>query len=161
MTNVAISSPTPSLHALLFLPRRWWLGTSILTLLPNASLLFSSLHPQSTSPSQLGHPTSFHVASPLKVPGSPLHFLLLLSHLYSCSLSLVSSPLQVTVLEVFENDNYFQLVMEKLGSGMDLFEFIDRNPRLDEFLAAHIFRQVCVCLLSSMPHCFFSLPPPF
>ncbi|XP_050711977.1 uncharacterized protein LOC126996027 isoform X3 [Eriocheir sinensis] len=55
-------------------------------------------------------------------------------------------PNIVNVLDVFENDDYFQLVMEKLGSGMDLFEFIDRNPRLDEFLAAHIFRQIVAAL---------------
>ncbi|XP_063877898.1 uncharacterized protein LOC135109926 isoform X3 [Scylla paramamosain] len=55
-------------------------------------------------------------------------------------------PNIVTVLDVFENDKYFQLVMEKLGSGMDLFEFIDRNPKLDEFLAAHIFRQIVAAL---------------
>lgn len=34
------------------------------------------------------------------------------------------------------------MVMEKHGSGMDLFEFIDREPRLDEPLASYIFRQV-------------------
>lgn len=49
---------------------------------------------------------------------------------------------QVSVHEMFESDDYFQLVMEKWGAGMDLFEFIDRNPALDEPLAAHIFRQV-------------------
>lgn len=46
------------------------------------------------------------------------------------------------MLEAFENDEYFQVVMEKHGSGMDLFEFIDRNPNLDERLASYIFRQV-------------------
>ena len=34
------------------------------------------------------------------------------------------------------------MVMEKHGSGMDLFEFIDRCPNLDEALASYIFRQV-------------------
>lgn len=48
------------------------------------------------------------------------------------------------VLEVFENGSYFQLVMEKHGDGLDLFEFIDMQPRLDEPLASYIFRQVCV-----------------
>lgn len=47
------------------------------------------------------------------------------------------------VLEVFENRSYFQLVMEKHGDGLDLFEFIDMQPRLDEPLASYIFRQVC------------------
>ena len=34
------------------------------------------------------------------------------------------------------------MVMEKHGSGMDLFEFIDRCPNVDEPLASFIFRQV-------------------
>nr|XP_019954514.1 PREDICTED: PAS domain-containing serine/threonine-protein kinase [Paralichthys olivaceus] len=48
----------------------------------------------------------------------------------------------VKVLEVFENGNYFQMVMEKHGDGLDLFEFIDMQPRLDEPLASYIFRQL-------------------
>lgn len=48
----------------------------------------------------------------------------------------------VKVLEIFENGRYFQLVMEKHGDGLDLFEFIDRQPRLDEPLASYIFRQL-------------------
>lgn len=32
--------------------------------------------------------------------------------------------------------------MEKHGSGLDLFAFIDRHPKLDEPLASYIFRQV-------------------
>ncbi|XP_059201242.1 PAS domain-containing serine/threonine-protein kinase [Centropristis striata] len=48
----------------------------------------------------------------------------------------------VKVLEVFENGSYFQLVMEKHGDGLDLFEFIDMQPRLDEPLASYIFRQL-------------------
>lgn len=46
------------------------------------------------------------------------------------------------VLEVFENQGFFQMVMEKHGDGLDLFEFIDMQPRLDEPLASYIFRQV-------------------
>ena len=46
-------------------------------------------------------------------------------------------------MDVFENQNFVQLVMEKFGSGMDLFEFIERDPVLDDPLAAHIFAQVC------------------
>lgn len=46
------------------------------------------------------------------------------------------------VLAVYQNEKYFQMVMEKHGDGMDLFEFIDREPRMDEFLASYIFRQV-------------------
>lgn len=48
------------------------------------------------------------------------------------------------VLEVFENGSYFQMVMEKHGEGLDLFEFIDMHPSLDEPLASYIFRQVCI-----------------
>ncbi|XP_053739560.1 PAS domain-containing serine/threonine-protein kinase isoform X2 [Synchiropus splendidus] len=48
----------------------------------------------------------------------------------------------VKVLEVFENGSYFQIVMEKHGDGLDLFEFIDMQPRLDEPLASYIFRQL-------------------
>ncbi|XP_056149879.1 PAS domain-containing serine/threonine-protein kinase [Lampris incognitus] len=48
----------------------------------------------------------------------------------------------VKVLEVFENESYFQMVMEKHGEGLDLFEFIDKQPRLDEPLASYIFRQL-------------------
>lgn len=51
-----------------------------------------------------------------------------------------SSILQL--LDVFENDMYYQLVMEKLGCGMDLFEFIEQEPKLDEPLISYIFRQV-------------------
>ena len=43
---------------------------------------------------------------------------------------------------MFENAEFIQMVMEKHGSGMDLFEFIDRSPRMDEPLASYIFRQV-------------------
>lgn len=49
-------------------------------------------------------------------------------------LSTLKHPNIVTVLDVFENDKFFQLVMEKHGSGMDLFEFIDRRPLMDEQL---------------------------
>uniref|UniRef100_A0A7E4VF30 Protein kinase domain-containing protein n=1 Tax=Panagrellus redivivus TaxID=6233 RepID=A0A7E4VF30_PANRE len=48
----------------------------------------------------------------------------------------------VRVLDVFENDTHCQLVMEKLGCGMDLFEFIDNQPKLDEALTSYIFRQI-------------------
>ncbi|KAF7222677.1 PAS domain-containing serine/threonine-protein kinase isoform X1 [Nothobranchius furzeri] len=48
----------------------------------------------------------------------------------------------VKVLEVFENGSYFQMVMEKHGDGLDLFEFIDMQPRLDEPLTSYIFRQI-------------------
>lgn len=46
------------------------------------------------------------------------------------------------MIDVFQNDTHFQVVMEKHGFGMDLFEFIDRHPLMDEKLASYIFRQV-------------------
>ena len=57
-------------------------------------------------------------------------------------LSTLDHPNIVKVLDVHENQGYFQLVMEKHGSGMDLFEFLARRPALDEPLASYIFRQV-------------------
>ena len=48
------------------------------------------------------------------------------------------------MLEAFENEEFFQLVMEKHGSGMDLFEFIDRQPATDEPLCSYLFRQVLI-----------------
>lgn len=57
-------------------------------------------------------------------------------------LTTVKHPNIVTVYDVFENDRFFQLVMEKHGSGMDLFEFIDRRPMIDEKLGCYIFRQI-------------------
>jgi PAS domain-containing serine/threonine kinase len=57
-------------------------------------------------------------------------------------LSRVKHPNIVSVLDVYENDKFFQLIMEKHGSGMDLFEFIDRRPLMDEKLGCYIFRQI-------------------
>ncbi|KAB7505125.1 PAS domain-containing serine/threonine-protein kinase [Armadillidium nasatum] len=51
-------------------------------------------------------------------------------------------PNIVKALDYYENDLYYQLVMEKWGSGMDLFDFIDRRPSLDDNLASYIFRQI-------------------
>jgi len=34
------------------------------------------------------------------------------------------------------------MVMEKHGDGLDLFEFIEKNPRLNEPLMSYMFRQV-------------------
>lgn len=62
-------------------------------------------------------------------------------------LTTLSHPNIVHVLDVFENAGYFQMVMERHGAGMDLFEFIDRSPRLDEPLASYIFRQVVSALV--------------
>ncbi|XP_072474897.1 PAS domain-containing serine/threonine-protein kinase isoform X2 [Notamacropus eugenii] len=57
-------------------------------------------------------------------------------------LSRMEHPNIIKVIDVFENEGFFQLVMEKHGSGMDLFTFIDSHPSLDEPLASYIFRQV-------------------
>ncbi|EDW72070.2 uncharacterized protein Dwil_GK10638 [Drosophila willistoni] len=48
----------------------------------------------------------------------------------------------VAVLDVFENELFYQLVMEKHGSGMDLWTFIERRPLMDEKLGSYIFRQI-------------------
>lgn len=61
-------------------------------------------------------------------------------------LTTVKHPNIVQVLDVFENDKFFQLVMEKHGSGMDLFEFIDRLPMMDEKLGCYIFRQIAAAV---------------
>ncbi|KAG8508292.1 PAS domain-containing serine/threonine-protein kinase [Galemys pyrenaicus] len=57
----------------------------------------------------------------------------------------------IKLLDVFENQSFFQLVMEKHGSGLDLFAFIERHPQLDEPLASHIFRQGRSRVLASVP----------
>jgi tRNA A-37 threonylcarbamoyl transferase component Bud32 len=52
-------------------------------------------------------------------------------------------PNIIKVLEVFQDNDHVQMVMEKHGVGMDLFEFIDRQRRIvDEGLASYIFRQI-------------------
>ncbi|XP_042895540.1 PAS domain-containing serine/threonine-protein kinase isoform X3 [Parasteatoda tepidariorum] len=57
-------------------------------------------------------------------------------------LTTIEHPNIVKVVDVFENDQCFHMIMEKHGSGMDLFEFIERNPKMDEALASYIFRQM-------------------
>ncbi|XP_055533278.1 serine/threonine-protein kinase pakF isoform X2 [Wyeomyia smithii] len=54
----------------------------------------------------------------------------------------VKHPNIVNMFDWFENDKFFQVVMEIHGSGMDLFEFIDRRPVITEKLACFIFRQI-------------------
>jgi len=49
------------------------------------------------------------------------------------------------VLDEFEGDEFFVMTMEKHGSGVDLFEFIESASCISEPLASYIFRQVsCV-----------------
>uniref|UniRef100_A0A915DAD7 Protein kinase domain-containing protein n=1 Tax=Ditylenchus dipsaci TaxID=166011 RepID=A0A915DAD7_9BILA len=58
-------------------------------------------------------------------------------------LETLNHPNIVKVLDVFENDKYYQLVMEKLGCGMDLFEFIENmHTKLNEPLTSYIFKQI-------------------
>jgi len=57
-------------------------------------------------------------------------------------LETLNHPNIVKVLDVFENSTHYQLVMEKLGCGMDLFEFIDNQPKMPEELTSYIFRQI-------------------
>ncbi|XP_078266759.1 PAS domain-containing serine/threonine-protein kinase isoform X2 [Rhinoraja longicauda] len=57
-------------------------------------------------------------------------------------LARLNHPNVIKVLDVFENLDFFQLVMEKHGTGLDLFEFIDQQPDLDEPLSSFIFRQI-------------------
>ncbi|XP_069831419.1 PAS domain-containing serine/threonine-protein kinase [Dendropsophus ebraccatus] len=57
-------------------------------------------------------------------------------------LSRIQHPNIIKVLGVFENDKFFQLVMELHGDALDLFDFIDNQPNLDEPLASYIFRQL-------------------
>lgn len=57
-------------------------------------------------------------------------------------LARLNHPNIIKVLDVFENPDFFQLVMEKHGTGLDLFEFIDQQPDLDEPLSSFIFRQI-------------------
>eukprot|EP00127_Corallochytrium_limacisporum_P000389 Clim_evm84s11 gene=Clim_evmTU84s11 len=51
-------------------------------------------------------------------------------------------PNIVKLLDVFQNDNFFQMVMQRHGPGYDLFEFIDDNPDMPETTACYIFRQI-------------------
>lgn len=57
------------------------------------------------------------------------------------------------MLEAYENEEYFQMVMEKHGDGIDLFEFIDRKPFIDEALASYMFRQVRKLILVDVCSC--------
>lgn len=50
-------------------------------------------------------------------------------------------------MDFYENDDFFAMLMPTHGvSGIDLFEFIDREPMLNELLASYIFRQV-ICFI--------------
>ncbi|KAG7263959.1 hypothetical protein CRUP_024293, partial [Coryphaenoides rupestris] len=49
---------------------------------------------------------------------------------------------EIAILTRVQHHNIVKMVMEKHGEGLDLFEFIDKQPRLDEALASYIFRQL-------------------
>ncbi len=57
-------------------------------------------------------------------------------------LGTIEHPNVIRMLSCLEGPGCYALVMEKHGAGMDLFEFVDREPKLDEALASYIFRQV-------------------
>lgn len=69
-------------------------------------------------------------------------------------LETLNHPNIVMILDVFENNKYYQLVMEKLGCGMDLFEFVESHPSLDEELTSYIFRQVSLIEMLSNARLF-------
>ena len=50
--------------------------------------------------------------------------------------------LSVQVLDNFEGTDFIQMVMEKHGSGIDLFEFIEGSTTIPEPVCSYIFRQV-------------------
>ncbi|XP_070533468.1 PAS domain-containing serine/threonine-protein kinase-like isoform X2 [Ptychodera flava] len=52
----------------------------------------------------------------------------------------------VKMLEAYENEEFFQVIMDKHGGGMDLFEFIDRQPNMDEKLSSYMFKQVVAAI---------------
>ncbi|GIY35889.1 hypothetical protein CDAR_44721 [Caerostris darwini] len=55
-------------------------------------------------------------------------------------------PNIVKIVDMFENKLCYQMVMEKHGNCMDLFEFIDRYEELEEPLGSYIFRQMVSAL---------------
>eukprot|EP01135_Chromosphaera_perkinsii_P005894 Nk52_evm27s370 gene=Nk52_evmTU27s370 len=58
----------------------------------------------------------------------------------------------IEFIDVFEYNNVFLLVMEKMNNTIDLFEYIERNPNMGEPKANFIFRQVAdgICFCHSM-----------
>lgn len=48
----------------------------------------------------------------------------------------------VSLIDVFHNPTYYQLVMEQHGPGFDLYSFVSENAEVDENIASFIFRQV-------------------
>lgn len=49
----------------------------------------------------------------------------------------------IKVLDAFQDEEHVQMIMEKHGCGMDLFEYIDRQRRYsEEPLVCHIFKQI-------------------
>lgn len=54
----------------------------------------------------------------------------------------LNHPNIVKIVDIFHNAEFFQMVMEKQGNSIDLFEYMDRSPNHDEALCSYIFRQV-------------------
>eukprot|EP00118_Oscarella_pearsei_P026627 m.310191 g.310191 ORF g.310191 m.310191 type:complete len:1075 (+) comp50132_c0_seq1:55-3279(+) len=57
-------------------------------------------------------------------------------------LQILDHPNIVKLIGLYENEEFYQMVMEKHGDGIDLFDFIDRGPAMDECLASYLFRQI-------------------
>ena len=58
----------------------------------------------------------------------------------------------IEFIDLYEYNDVFLLVMEKMTNTIDLFEYIERNPNMGEPKANHIFRQVAdgICFCHSM-----------
>lgn len=48
----------------------------------------------------------------------------------------------IRAVEVFHNEEFYQIVMEQDAPCFDLYLFVDENPAMGEKIASHIFRQV-------------------
>ena len=46
------------------------------------------------------------------------------------------------MIDIYDSEKLHILIMEKHGSGFDLFELIERSTSLDEQIQAYIFEQV-------------------
>ena len=49
----------------------------------------------------------------------------------------------IKMIEFFEDDVYYYIVMELFGYGIDLFDYIDLKKGMEEEEIRRIFRQCC------------------